>query len=110
MYALVRIFENVPSLLFFALWRSTEDIQLAGWVGAVSAIVVLLITWHRRLVPHPVLLAINFHFSIATPAIEAAYRFVFKGLASFFLANASAGVLFAVGSVYKSCASMLCFL
>ncbi len=55
MYALVRIFENVPSLLFFALWRSTEDIQLAGWVGAVSAIVVLLITWHRRLVPHPVL-------------------------------------------------------
>ena len=66
--------ENLPSLLFFAIWRSGVGLEHAAWAAAAASAIVLSALWFRRCAPDSILLGINLHF-IATPiAIQLVYN------------------------------------
>jgi len=90
---LFRVAENAPSLLFLTLWRSTGDLQVAGWVGACAALLVVSVVRGLRREAHPILLGINIHFLSAAPIVQATHWLGFDTATAFLLDYAQAGVL-----------------
>lgn len=89
----LNLLENAPSLLFLTIWRASGDIQVAGWIGACTALFALAVLRTLRREAHPILLGLNVHFLIAAPTIECAYWLGFSSLTKFLLDYLQAGVL-----------------
>lgn len=74
---LTDLLESAPSLVFFALLRSGNDLDLAGWIGTGLAAMVLFGFLACRIRYNPILLGINVHLFIITPLIVSVYQFGF---------------------------------
>ena len=66
--------EAVPSIAFALIWRATGDLEAAGWLGAVLALVVLLGFRIFRVSFDTIYLGINLHIALITPLIVGLYR------------------------------------
>lgn len=92
--------ESAPSVAFVALWQSQVGLEAAGWSGAALAAVVLVGFRLYRVPYSPILLGINTHLLLATPAIVALFRLGAPDLGRILAGHAYRGVLvtvFAVG-------------
>lgn len=64
------LFENAPTLAFFAALEITGDLRLSGWIGAGLAALVVAAYLRRWLRPDPILLGITLAMLTLTPAVE----------------------------------------
>lgn len=90
------LLEGMPSLAFFAVWRGLDDLELAGWIGTVLAIVTIAVLKMLKTESHPVLLGVNIHMICITPIIVGLYLIGAPALAEFFIEHANKGVLVSV--------------
>ena len=75
------IVENIPTILFFALWRSGADLDQAAWAAAFAAFIVFCWLRETRRSPDTILLGINLHFVLTASIIQAVYVAGFEELA-----------------------------
>ncbi|MDT0684241.1 hypothetical protein RM543_16270 [Roseicyclus sp. F158] len=90
------LFENAPSLAFFALLRQTGDLRVAGWCGALLAAIVSAAYLSRRLRPHPIILGINLYLALITPLAEGMLLLGRDALADSLVAQSQSLVLVAI--------------
>ncbi|WP_116087621.1 hypothetical protein [Tropicimonas sp. IMCC34011] len=90
------LFENAPSLAFFALLRQTGDLRIAGWCGALLAAIVSAAYLSRRLRPHPIVLGINLYLIVITPLAEGMLLLGRDALADSLVAQSQSLVLVAI--------------
>jgi hypothetical protein len=93
---LVNLLEAVPYIIFLALWRSGLDIELAGWIGAGLAAVLLFILRFYRIEYDPITLGINLHLLIITPLITGVYSAGAAALGALLTAHAYQGALISI--------------
>ncbi|WP_193187316.1 hypothetical protein [Nisaea sediminum] len=74
---LVASAEMLPTLVFLSLWRGGFGLETAGWSGAASAALVLGAIGVTRPKFSPVVLGINIHLLLITPAIVGLYKLGF---------------------------------
>lgn len=82
--------------MFLALWRSNVDMELAGWVGAALAAMVLVGFRVFRLRYNPILLGINVDLLVTTPLIVAVFHLGAHELGQTLVAYAHRGVFVAI--------------
>jgi hypothetical protein len=85
--------ESAPSVAFLALWQGQAGLETAGWAGAALAAAVLIGFLLFRVPYNPILLGINTHLLLATPAIVALFRFGAPDLGRMLAGHAHHGVL-----------------
>jgi hypothetical protein len=90
---LTDILESMPSLAFLALWRSSIDLEAAGWIGAALAASVLIGFRACKVRFNPILLGINIHLLVATPLIVAVFHLGAPALGKTLVAYSHKGVL-----------------
>lgn len=90
------ILEGLPSVAFLLVWRQSGDLELAGWCGALLALISFVLFFAARSRMNPVLLGINLHLLIVTPLIVGTYRLGFADLGAFLAAYAHSAVLVSV--------------
>lgn len=93
---LTEILESTPSLAFLALWRSSVDLETAGWVGAALAASVLIGFRALKMRFNPILLGINIHLLIVTPLIVAVFHLGVPGVGEILIDYSHNGVLITI--------------
>ncbi|MFO7483524.1 hypothetical protein [Oceanibaculum nanhaiense] len=88
--------ESLPSIVFLVAWRGGGDIAFAGWLGAASALALLLGFRFYRMPFNPILLGINLHLAAITPLIVASFHLGVTDLARLLLRSSESGVLISV--------------
>ena len=63
------ILQGAPSLAFLVSWQSGLDIELAGWIGSISAALVLGGFQLRSIRQDPITVGINIHILLITPLV-----------------------------------------
>ncbi|MCO6391959.1 hypothetical protein GTW25_13055 [Aliihoeflea aestuarii] len=97
------VVETSPSFVFLALWQSGIGIELAGWISSAFVAAVLFSFVIRRIAPDPILLGINFHLLVITPAIVGLFALGYREFAQSALEYAHPSVfvsILAVGAVF----------
>nr|WP_319383359.1 hypothetical protein [uncultured Roseibium sp.] len=90
------IFEGLPSVAFLLVWRQSGDLELAGWCGALFALISFLLFYRLKSRMNPVLLGVNLHLLLVTPLIVGAFRMGFTDLGALLAAYAHSAVLLSV--------------
>lgn len=93
---LLEMFENLPGIAFMLLFRATDDLQLAGWVGTVLAASVCVTYVRNTLRPQPILLGINVFMVAITPVIEGLIMLGYRNAATLLTENIATLVLISV--------------
>lgn len=96
------LWELLPSAVFFLTLSASGNIRAAGWLGAISAGAVCASYVAKLLSPHGIMLGINIHLLLFTPAIEFFFATGHSHLAAPLVSHAQALVLvsiFAVGAL-----------
>ncbi|WP_170466272.1 hypothetical protein [Ruegeria arenilitoris] len=93
---LLEMFENLPGISFMVLFRTTDDLQLAGWVGTALAAAVYVAFARRVLRPQPILLGINLFMIAITPLIEGLILSGHRTAATLLIGNIATLVLMSV--------------
>ncbi|WP_421984309.1 hypothetical protein [Roseibium sp.] len=90
------IFEGLPSVAFLLVWRQSGDLELAGWCGALFALISFLLFYMVKSKMNPVLLGVNLHLLIVTPLIVGTFQLGFTDLGTLLAAYAHSAVLLSV--------------
>ena len=85
--------ENLPSILFIALWKAGAGLEIAGWTGCLSAALVLLLFGYLGWKPDTILLGININFALTAPVIVGLFAAGHAELARWCLAYAGTGAV-----------------
>ncbi|WP_170409422.1 hypothetical protein [Ruegeria atlantica] len=93
---LLEMFENLPGVAFMLLFRATDDLRLAGWVGTVLATLVCVTYVRKKLRPQPILLGINVFMVTITPLIECLILLGYRDTATVLTGNIATLVLMSV--------------
>ena len=93
---LLEMFENLPGVSFMVLFRTTGDLQLAGWVGTVLAAAVCVTYARNVLRPQPILLGINIFMITITPLIEGLVLAGYRDATTLLIGNIATLVLMSV--------------
>lgn len=86
------ILQGAPSLAFLVLWQSGLNIELAGWVGSISAALVLGGFWLLSIRQDPITLGINTHILLITPLVVSLFALGLSDTARLLLGYAYPGV------------------
>lgn len=90
------IFESLPSVAFLLVWRQSGDLPLAGWCGALLALIAFVVFYAVKSKMNPVLLGVNLHLLLVTPLIVGTFSMGFTDLGVFLAAYAHSAVLLSV--------------
>ncbi|CUH50239.1 hypothetical protein [Ruegeria atlantica] len=93
---LLEMFENLPGVVFMLLFRATDDMRLAGWIGTVLAASVCVTYVRKTLRPQPILLGINLFMVAITPLIECLILLGYRDTATILTGNIATLVLMSV--------------